>query len=147
MSGPVADPSISMEVVASFVAILISVVTIPISHYIGRHAAKHDFINQKIDELSTLLDQCYADSIRIINSSGFDNNDYLLNVGMHIKIRWIVDDISALDKSHVESRKARLSEIKRILTDDVFHSNQRVASAQKLMKVSLQLRGLFSRRF
>ncbi|HGY5239384.1 TPA: hypothetical protein ACNV64_004097 [Aeromonas salmonicida subsp. pectinolytica] len=139
--------SFDTEIIVSSLALLVSIFAVPITHHLGRKASKHDFINIKIDELSAVLDKIFDECILIASSGTFDNGKYLYQVGMYVKLKWIVQEISTYDKCNESKRKENLLVVKKIMTDDIFHSQSKNACLNIFIKQSIILKASFERRF
>ncbi|MGN4979435.1 MULTISPECIES: hypothetical protein [unclassified Aeromonas] len=135
------------ELIIAVLALIVSIIAVPITHRLGRQASKHDFINLKIDDLSTSLDRIFDECIDIISNSTFDNSKYLYQVSMYVKLQWIVKEINLYDKNNELQRKECLLSVKKIMTDDIFFSGDKKNCLLSLLNQINKLKSCFERKF
>lgn len=146
-----ACPSISTEAVISLLSLIVSIFAVPITYKLGRRSVKYDFINVKIDELSSALDQNYKDSLIASSSSNADSIDmdmYYSQIGNHVKLSNIVKQLVVNDLT-INSKQVKkyLLEIKQISTGDIFEPENKNQSLNKLIALSCKLQDEFKRKF
>ena len=128
-------------------ALLSSFISIPITYKLGRHSAKNDFINSKIDEAITILDRIYEHSISVVNAPAFNNEQYMFQLGLFLKLSWLVKEINKHDCKNKEQLILKLRNVKQIMTNDIFFEQQRHNVLNKLIVKSSELKCLFNRKF
>ncbi len=143
--------SINWEAVIAFFSLIVSVLAVPITYRLGRRSIKYDFINLKIDELSSTLDQIYKDSLIVSSSSNaqsIDMNMYYSQIGNHVKLNNIVKQLVVHDLTiNSKEVKKHLLEIKKISTGDIFEPANKNQALNKLLKLSYQIQDEFKRKF
>lgn len=144
-------PSISTEAVISLLSLIVSIFAVPITYKLGRRSVKYDFINLKIDELSSALDQTYKDSLVVSSSCNADSIDmdmYYAQIGNHVKLSNIVKQLVVHDLTiNSEQVKKHLLEIKKISTGDIFEPKNKNQSLNKLLVLSCKMQDEFKRKF
>lgn len=143
--------SINGEAVIAFLSLIVSILAVPITYRLGRRSVKYDFINLKIDELSSTLDQIYKDSLIVSSSSNaqaIDMSMYYAQIGNHVKLNNIVKQLVVHDLT-IDSKEVKkyLFEIKKISTGDIFEPTNKNQALNKLLKLSCQIQDEFKRKF
>lgn len=146
-----ASPPISTEAVISLLSLIVSIFAVPITYKLGRRSVKYDFINLKIDELSSILDQIYKDSLIVIssnNSGCIDMNMYYAQIGNHVKLSNVVNQLVVHDLTIDSSQvKKYLIEIKKISTGDIFEQKVKSQSLNKLLLLNCKMQREFKHKF
>ncbi|GEA60380.1 hypothetical protein [Vibrio comitans] len=115
---------------SGWISLLITVVGWPIVYSLGLKVNRKTEINKTIDQLDDSIMNLRKHANSLIDKS-FYQSDYLTMVALTNRVRVVCERIEQLDKSMKKPQSA-LREIKKIATDELFHSKNKNNALSKL---------------
>ncbi|WED23511.1 hypothetical protein L3Q72_19925 [Vibrio sp. JC009] len=122
---------------AGWFSLAITVFGWPIVYYLGLRTNRKVEINKSIDQLDDAVENLrkFAGTLE---SKQFLNSDYQTMVAYFNRVRSICIRIEQLDKK-IQRPVDVLRELKKISTDELFHSDQKHTALSKILRVEMAL--------
>lgn len=109
------------DIIASF-SLFVSIIVIPVSHYLGGCNARYSAYNATIDELENLCQKILNESLTIHKESDYSETNYHLMIANHKLLQSKCCNLNYLINQSYPSRELR--DIKKIITDQLFSEQQ-----------------------
>ncbi|WP_264876289.1 hypothetical protein [Vibrio agarivorans] len=116
---------------SGWVSLLITVVGWPIVYFLGLRVNRKTEVNKTIDQLDDAVMNLRTHASSLIDKD-FSQSDYLTMVALNNRIRVVCERIEQLDLS-LKKPKDALRELKKIATDELFHSKKKDEAISKLL--------------
>lgn len=117
----------SADIIA-IIALVVSILAIPIGYFLGARNARHNAHNELIDRLQELCDKIFDDALEIHKANTRDDTDYHLMVAYHKRLQDKCAEIKELSNSNFYPRH-EIREVKQVTTDQLFSDNQKTRDA------------------
>lgn len=115
----------SADIIA-IIALLVSIIAIPIGYLLGSRNARHNAHNEAIDTLQELCNRIFEDALRIHkNNSSSDETDFHLMIAYHRRLQAKCAEIKELAQNDFYPR-LEVREVKQVTTDYLFSDNQEI---------------------
>lgn len=109
----------------------------PIVYILGLRTNRKVEVNKSIDQLDDSIENLRKFAATL-EGKDFNNADYQAMVAYFNRIKNICTRIEQLDKSLIRPTEA-LRELKKISTDEVFHSEHKHGAISKILRVEMML--------
>jgi hypothetical protein len=122
---------------AGWISLAITIFGWPIAYYFGLITNRKVEVNKSIDQLDDAVERL-RQFATTLESKQFNNSDYHTMVAYFNRVRNICVRIEQLDRKSQKPNDV-LRELKKISTDEIFHSGDKLEALSKILNIEIAL--------